>query len=657
VQGAITGAVYEDRTALAERASFSPIANVTVHLYRDGGDRVPSTDDVLVGSAKTNANGVYVLTTRGAGDHWVVVDSRSFGPQGTWAEQTLGPAGSLCARPDGTSRAIYFEGPCFGGRSAASDSAASIATAEHVALVSDGATRVDFAFSYNVVTSVADGDAIQGSFRQFVVNANAVSGANHMRFVPLSTAAERRDPAMGVPPRWWLISLATPLPEVRDADTIIDGTAYNFLSPASVENIHPGGIGEPPTIKPLERIVPRLEKPELELILTGAEGIVCTARCGIRALATHGAAISIVARADARIEHVLAGADPEGVAAETAGEVGVQIEKGTTIARHLLATFQTRAGVIVGHDAHLDGERLEVSRCGDPRTGAGVVLLSDGSAIRASTIAANNGAGIIVGSLDGSVTANGNTIDGSTISSNQGGVILGPGSSRNVIARNDIMWNRLGGVTVAPFQAPPLDNRFTANRFDENGLRPIILNLSVDDPNALWMGEETCTKNASAPNNGIAPPRLTSVRFTQESDVMARVTIAGRACAGQIVELYQAFVTSGVREEAADLPLVRSSRTEKQETLTADERVRMLPSIGEFNYLGSTSTKSDGTFEATFPITIVREVDIQSKTDEDDHVWASEVLLGAKPEDRAFSALVIDASGNTSEMSARRKVE
>jgi parallel beta helix pectate lyase-like protein len=657
----IAGGVYLDSSALAERVGFTPAANVTVHLYRDGGDGLLSADDTRVASTITDAKGMYVFTSRTAGDHWVVVDSRTIGAKGTWAEQTFGPAGSLCSQPDGSFRSNYFEGPCFGGRTATgSDDASSIATAEHVALVHESAMRVDFAFSANVVTSLSDGDGIQGSLRQFILNAGAISGPNRMRFVPLIPATERRETSFGVPPRWWKIILASPLPEVTDADTIIDGTAYNFLSPASVQNIHPGRIGEAATMKPGENPLPRLEKPELEIQMTGAEGVVCTARCGIRAIALHSAKATIVARADMRIEDVIVGAAPDGVAVELPGEVGVQVEKGTTIARHLLATWQSRAGILVGHEGRLDSERLEISQCGDPTTGAGVVLLSDRSAIRSSTITANSGAGIIIGSLDGSMTANENTIDSSTISSNQGGVILGPGSSRNVIARNDIMWNRLGGVAIAPYEKiAPRDNRLSPNRFDENGLRPIILDLSANDPNELWMGEHTCTRNAAAPNNGITPPRVTNVRMALDEDKKwAHVTIHGNACPGEIVELYQSFVTSGVREEKQEVPRIRTERTE-EETIksTSQEREMMLPSIGEFNYLGSTNTAGDGVFEATFPLLLVPETDIQSQTEEENHVWASQVLRGVKPEERAFSAIAIDPTGNTSEMSVRRRVD
>ncbi|HYK01666.1 MAG TPA: right-handed parallel beta-helix repeat-containing protein [Thermoanaerobaculia bacterium] len=652
----IGGGVFEDRAALAVRSNFVPAANVTVRLYRDGNAAAVATE-------KTNAGGMYVFRRLSAGTYWVAVDSKTFGPADTWAEQTFGPAGSLCASPDGTARTTWFEGACFSGRGAnVSDDASAFATSEHVARVElrEPATSVDFAFSFNAVTNTADGERVQGSLRQFIVNGNAVGGPNRMRFVPLERPREQRETIAGVPPRWWSIVLGSALPELRDADTWIDGTAYNFASPASIINANPGRYGEAPTIKPDERMVPRLEKPELELTLTGSEGIVCGARCAMSFVALHGAPNAVVARADARLEHVLVGAAPDVTPSATFGTVGVQVEAGTLVARHLLVTAQTRAGIIVGQNAHLNGERLDISRCGDPASGGAIVLLSDGSSVRTSTIAANGGAGIVIGAPDGSAPANANTIDGCTISGNQAGVLLGPGSSRNVITRNEIMWNRLGGVTSAPFDAPaaaPRENRFSANRFNENGLRPIILHLGAENPNQLARSEANCERITADANGGITAPRLTEVQVIADGTA-ARVILRGRACPGEIVELYQSYVTSGVREaEQAELPEIRNERTEARETITNNEREMGLPSIGEFNYLGATNTAADGTFEASFPLPTLAAEREQSSTIEETNIWASQVLPGADASDRAFSALAIDAAGNTSEMSVRRVVD
>jgi len=650
----IGGGVFADPAALAVRSNFVGAPNVTVKLYSDG-------SEAAIATTKTSAGGMYVFDGLAAGEYRVAVDSRSLHP-GAWPEQTFGPAGAQCASPDGTTRTLWFEGACFSGRtSSRGDDASTLATSEHVAHISlrESQTNVDFAFSYNAVTTTADGERIQGSLRQFVTNANAIAGPNHMRFVPLERAREPRDPAMGVPPRWWTIVLASALPELRDADTVIDGTAYNFVSPASVANLNPGRHGEAPTIHPEERSIPRLERPELEVELAGANGIVCAARCGVRAIALHGAPIVLLTRADARIEHVLAGAEPDATAAEPFGTTGVQIEAGTVAARHLLVTGQTRAGIIVGPGAHLDGERLDISRCGDPAAGGAIVLLSDGSSIRASIIAANGGAGFLVGSLDGAQPANGNTIDGCTISGNQAGVVFGPGSSRNVVTRNDIMWNRVGGVTSAPTTASAVarENRVSANRFNENGLRPIILNHEVENPNELARGAETCERAAALPNAGIAAPTLTSVGVISDGGA-ARVVIRGRACPGQIVELYQSYVTTGVREVAqAELPHIRNEKVQARESVSNQQREIALPSIGEFNYLGATNTSPDGTFEASFPLPVVASMTETSQTLEETNIWARQILPGADPADRAFSALAIDSAGNTSEMSVRRQAD
>ena len=642
----IAGGVFEDRMALAVRSHFLPAEGVTVKLYR--GDRTP------IATTRTNADGLYVFSVDGPGAYVVTVDSRTLHAEG-WPEQTFGPAGAHCAHPERGTITTLYEGPCFGGRTlSGSDDASTLATAEHIAQVTvgpDSQTSVDFAFSFDAVVSTAD--AGQGSLRQYFANANAVRGPNRMRFVPVERPRAQSETVIGVPPRWWTIRLATPLPELGDDDTTVDGLAYNFVSPATLADPNPGRFGEPATLHGTDRQVSRLRRPELELIATGpGAAIVCNARCGLRGVAVHGTPAGIVTRADARIEHVLVGATPEGEPTRDGGTVGVQAERGTLVARHLLVTAQIRAGIVVGGEARLDGEHLDVTYCGEPLSGAGIVLLSSGSSVRSSVIASNPGAGIVLGAVDGSAPATNNTIDGLTISGNQAGVVIGPGSSRNVITRNDIMWNRLGGVTVTPAEnlPQPRENRISANRFDENGLRPIVLDLDTDDPNKLHPGAERC-ENAEI----LPAPRVTHVRVVEENGL--RAVIRGRACPGQIVELYQSYVTSAVRDNAAALPRVRGDRN-TGETLTTESRALALPSIGEFNYLGATNTAADGTFEAAFPLPVVTGAPDDTVAElEETNVWARQVLLGAGPDDRAFSALAIDAAGNTSEMSVRRKAD
>jgi hypothetical protein len=642
----VAGAVYQDRMSLAVRPHFLAAEGVSVRLYRD--DRTP------VATTRTNKAGLYLFSVDGPGSYVVTVDSRSFHKEG-WPEQTFGPAGAQCAHPDRGTITTLYEGPCFGGRVLGrDDDPSSLATAEHIAQVTVGAesvTNVDFAFSFDAVVSTADSG--QGSLRQYFLNANAVAGPNRMRFVPVERARPHDETPIGVAPAWWTVTLASPLPDLRDDDTVIDGLAYNFVSPATLTDGNPGRFGEPVTLKSGERQLSRLRKPELEVIASGPTGIVCEARCGVRGIALHGSATGILARTDARLEHVLIGALPTGAPTRDGGVVGVQVDRGTLAARHLLVTAQTVAGINIGREARLDAEHLDVSRSGEPARGGGIILNSNGSSIRSSVIATNPGAGIILGALDGSSPASNNLIDGVTISGNQAGVVVGPGSSRNVITRNDIMWNRLGGVTVSPFEnlTQPRENRISANRFDENGLRPIVLDPQVEDANTLHPGAESCERTPILP-----APRVTSVRVDEDNGNL-RAVIRGRACPGQIIELYQSFVTSSLREKAAAMPRVRNDRV-SQETLTTEGRNLALPSIGEFNYLGATNTTSDGTFEAAFPLPVVTGAPNESASDfEETEIWAAQVLTAARPADRAFSAIAIDATGNTSEMSVRRRAD
>jgi hypothetical protein len=235
--------------------------------------------------------------------------------------------------------------------------------------------------------------------------------------------------------------------------------------------------------------------------------------------------------------------------------------------------------------------------------------------------------------------------------------VIGPASSRNVISRNDIVWNRLGGVTVAPYQATaPRENRISANHFDENGSRPIILDLA-SETNALALGDLNCTgttNTPNAPNAGITAPRITDVEVSEDGGL--RALVRGRACPGQVVEVYQSFATSSIREKSSEMPHVRDD-SGQPETISNRERILGLPSIGEFNYLGTTTTTADGTFSATFPLPMSTKDMRESDSLEETKIWASEVLTMASPEDRAFSAIAIDTAGNTSEMSARRKTD
>ena len=72
----ISGIVYEDLTGSGLTSNDTRLANVTVNLFRDGGDGVfegksPGSDDTLVGTTTSDANGKYQFNNLSAGTYFV----------------------------------------------------------------------------------------------------------------------------------------------------------------------------------------------------------------------------------------------------------------------------------------------------------------------------------------------------------------------------------------------------------------------------------------------------------------------------------------------------------------------------------------------------------------------------------------------------------
>ncbi|OQX74027.1 MAG: hypothetical protein B6D59_03795 [Campylobacteraceae bacterium 4484_4] len=224
----ISGILYDSRDE-------TRLCGATVKLYQDiNGDAEPDEGDMLVTSVETDSDGIYRFDEEN-GTYFVVVDSQSLsGSTDVWMEQTIGPVGGLCEEGNGTTIKLDAAGFCYGGRrGGVSDDSASITTSEHIAVVELKGTDINdlnFGFSPDVVTNVLDEG--QGTLRQFLKNANAVSGANKMRFVPMEVPNS---------PHWWTIKLQNPLPVLSDTDTLIDGTAYN--PDGSLRDENPGFSG------------------------------------------------------------------------------------------------------------------------------------------------------------------------------------------------------------------------------------------------------------------------------------------------------------------------------------------------------------------------------------------------------------------------------
>jgi hypothetical protein len=279
--GSILGTIWEDVNGDGGLADAVAAGNVFVRLYRDDGDGTPDADDNLVGTTLT-AGGVYSFSGLSNDTYWVVVDSKTitpgaglkggFGTGDIWAEQTYGSAGSVGFNGGYTFSGVA--GTFYGGmRGNVSDDAAALAIAEHVTRVvttGSAVAGVDSAFSFNVVTTIRGGDtadddgaanrSIQGSLRQFIQNANAIVGANAMRFVP----ADAPNVSAGAS-AWWRVTVSSALPVITDAGTTIDGTAYEAADGVTVRNTNAGQLGAGGTVGTGGFVLGQVERPELEI--------------------------------------------------------------------------------------------------------------------------------------------------------------------------------------------------------------------------------------------------------------------------------------------------------------------------------------------------------------------------------------------------------
>ncbi len=298
---AISGTVFEDiagdvlNDGTIGGANNPGVQDTDVHLYRDtDGDGIAEVTDTYLTTVPTDANGDYSFPGLSSGKYFVVVDSktvRSTAPaissNDVWPEQTYGPGVSECADGAGGTVNDPTPGPCYGGRRAGvSDNLTTWYTgAEHLAKISIASAdkaNIDFGFSFNVVTTTAGGDArdddpvtnlrsVQGSLRQFITNANTITGANVMRFVP----AEPANATDGTND-WWRIPVTDLLPTVTDDDTTIDGRAFDFTDGSTVLDTNAAQIGAGVAVGTEGTYTTPTLDPELEIWNNRGTAVVAT---------------------------------------------------------------------------------------------------------------------------------------------------------------------------------------------------------------------------------------------------------------------------------------------------------------------------------------------------------------------------------------------
>ncbi len=215
----IGGRVLEDLAPLGTNGGEDVgVPNVTVYAYLDAnGNGVLDAGDPESASAITGSDGTFtlsVLPPEGGATFFVVVDSRTVGttrglnegfvPEHIWAEQTY--------------QTEYVNGGWvtvkkFGGRDPGVSDDVANGIYEHQVAVDTNlydSTSIEFGFSFQVIVSTRDvdedgtsgtGRSAQGTLRQFIENARAISGPDRSYFILDHGGPYSRE--IQVDPRLW----------------------------------------------------------------------------------------------------------------------------------------------------------------------------------------------------------------------------------------------------------------------------------------------------------------------------------------------------------------------------------------------------------------------------------------------------------------------
>lgn len=540
-EASLSGTIWHDVNGDASISDGIGIEGATVLLYRDNGDGTVGLQiaggifngnmDQLVRQTTTDANGEYQFEGLANGTYWTVVDSRSisaplnsgFTNGDVWAEQTYGAAGALIDNGAGATVIRSSAGAAYGGRNATvSDNASSLQTAEHIngtIIQQDGASGVDFGFSFNVVVNVSgagnqDDDAsadrtMQGTLRQFIQNANAIDGANQMRFVPVVAANESSGTDS-----WWSIGLASLLPNLTDANTTIDGRAFDFEDGVSLRDSNADGTGATVTVgtgadgwvgdgSNDETVLASAPRPELEIFADAAlsRGFQLMADdITVSNVALHGFANESInaggdgvdlhnpvidsvisgGRANADIDDTstLPGSDGNGIRFES-------VEGGTI--SHSVIARSSFAGIksVESSSVSILQNRIVSNALVYGVLDGIEIIRGESHDIAGNYIVGNGGSGIDTFASEGGHMIQGNTIAGNGVSGQEvaGIRIYGDGST---VTENVIEGNAGDGVLVVGARASDevsstTDNRITRNRFVGNGQQAIDLGVAFGD--------------------------------------------------------------------------------------------------------------------------------------------------------------------------------
>jgi parallel beta-helix repeat protein len=358
--GTISGTVFEDRNygggagrSLAASGG-SLVANARVELYSSAGNFLASTT--------TNASGFYSFT-RNAGTYTVRVPNLTVAStrSGSCAAGTCIPVQTF--RTDASSGAAVAVTDRVGGQLPQSADAgngsgggslsagAQSITTVFLAANSSVVTGVDFGFNFDTIVNTNNSG--QGSLRQFITNANTLTGEGSLAQVGQTAGRETSifmipngiaNPGQntgytnqlttaGANAGSARITLTSALPAITGTSTTLDGftqTANVRATPGGAET-NPGQVGTGGTVGTSAIPLPRFERPEI-VINSAANQLSATGTSVIiRGVAIENGSVAVSGSSN-ELRDALVGMRADGTVGTTYGaQYGVTLGAGTGI--------------------------------------------------------------------------------------------------------------------------------------------------------------------------------------------------------------------------------------------------------------------------------------------------------------------------------------
>ncbi len=537
------------------------LANVRVDLYNGVG---------FVAFTTTDGLGNYVFPALADGTYTVRVVSAGLGDSDTppaagynlgfstaMAEQTYEYDGLLA---NGGAGALGGNDPMLSDLDTAPGAGIGDTNVSVVIAGSAGVSGVDLGFCYNLIVNTRN--AGQGSLRQFLLNANAIFGANTSQFnIPSAGDPYGRTADPNFTAGVAVIGPTSLLPILSDGSTQIDGTTQT----ASVGDTNVGPLGTGGDVGVDALGLSTVNAPEVQLVDGASLGTgleISGADVVVRGIAIYGfgntpsdpeADIVVDSANGTLIEQNLVGSgavaftDPLGGA--RSGNYNVLLSGSTS---------GTLRNNLIGFNAYRDAVHLELStgwlieanECQSAgrldTVGDCVVLLNNSSG---NVVSGNRLAGAGGNGVDILFASNNNVINNNTILANGVNATETSGvrvscdfwlgctnqSTGNVISANVITQNPGAGIRIT--QSGNTGNTITRNAIFDNGSVGIDLNVSGDNFNvgtAPYVTPNDAGDPDSGANNLFNFPVVYTAYLTGGG-----LTVSGEARPGATVEFFK----------------------------------------------------------------------------------------------------------------------